>query len=68
MTYDMNFPKLKPCPFDGSDEVSTYHYKVGKRMHDEFGIYCNGCDKSVTSDEGWKTEEQAIEAWNERSA
>ena len=62
--------ELKPCPFCGEgDEIAIFHYIVGMgvdavRHH---GLYCNGCDKHITSEEGWTSKEQATEAWNKRA-
>ena len=49
---------IKPCPFCGGiAEMCTYG-------DDEWLIYCKGCNAMV---EIWfKTEAEAIEAWNRR--
>lgn len=54
--------ELKPCAVCGADEASTYLGAPGPGVVRCFAV---GCDAIVG---GYKTDEEAIEAWNARSA
>lgn len=57
---DKPCPELKPCPFCGSSEIA---------LQQEYGhlpMFFVGCDNCGASASYTETEEEAIEAWNER--
>jgi Lar family restriction alleviation protein len=58
----MDEVELKPCPFCGSEQVTTApDHEFGGTTWD---VICKACGARVSSD----LEEQAIAAWNTRQA
>ena len=61
----MTEPKLKPCPFCGSKDVTLYE-------HDDFGgafyVMCECCGATIgtTLDNMSCDEEEIVEMWNKR--
>jgi len=60
--------ELKPCPFCGGEQAIKTRYigygSPGLGSHDEYRVVCKECRAS--SDE-YKSEAEAIAAWNRRS-
>ena len=55
--------QLKPCPFCSSVEENLRLYKLSQGFGFVYLVSCTGC---VATTGKYKTEEQAIKAWNNR--
>lgn len=66
----INDPKLLPCPFCGED-AAIWYYPASERLNrsDSYYVGCTndhcGCEMEHLG--GWKTYEDAVNAWNRRS-
>lgn len=56
--------RLKPCPFCGADEESGVHIETIWDDKEKFRVFCENCGVSTW---GFKSIEQAVEAWNRRA-
>lgn len=55
--------ELKPCPFCGSDSVTTI---TGGVLGNSYSVTCMDCHVWVDHIEDRMSEEEAIELWNRR--
>ena len=57
----MTEPKLKPCPFCGSKNITLYE-------HEDFGCYivCENCNSAMGTVNEPLDETEVIEHWNRR--
>lgn len=66
----INDPKLLPCPFCGED-AALWYYPASERLNrkDSYYVGCTndncGCEMEHLG--GWKTYEDAVNAWNRRA-
>jgi len=56
--------ELKPCPFCGG-KAYFYNYDKGYEENNYFMIWCDNCECAETPQ--FKTEQEAIFAWNKRA-
>jgi Lar family restriction alleviation protein len=63
--------EIKSCPFCGS-YASLYNIDELYDSHAdglvEFRVICGICEATNGGDDGYKTEEEAVSAWNRRSS
>ena len=66
----INDPKLLPCPFCGED-AAIWYYPASERLNrkDSYYVGCtnDNCGCEMEHQGGWKTYEDAVNAWNRRS-
>lgn len=66
----INDPKLLPCPFCGED-AAIWYYPAGERFtrKDSYYVGCtnDNCGCEMEHPGGWKTYEDAVNAWNRRA-
>ena len=66
----INDPKLKPCPFCGED-AAIWYYPASARINrkDSYYVGCtnDNCGCEMEHSGGWKTYDDAVNAWNRRS-
>ena len=66
----INDPKLKPCPFCGED-AAIWFYPASERLNcsDSYYVGCtnDNCGCEMEHQGGWKTYDDAVNAWNRRS-
>lgn len=67
----INDPKLKPCPFCGEDAAIWYN-PASERLNRQESYYVactnDNCGCELEHQGGWKTYEDAVNAWNHRSS
>lgn len=66
----INDPKLLPCPFCGED-AAIWYYPASERLNckDSYYVGCtnDNCGCEMEHSGGWKTYEDAVNAWNRRA-
>ena len=66
----INDPKLLPCPFCGED-AAIWYYPASERLNrkDSYYVGCtnDNCGCEMEHPGGWKTHEDAVNAWNRRA-
>ena len=62
--------ELKPCPFCGSDDLFVFWRSWDSTPNNpdnyEYGVECIFCGIEIGIKTAYKTEQQAVAAWNNR--
>lgn len=59
--------ELKPCPFCGSKWANVKYVNNPFDRHHIYGGFAAYCDDCGATTKHFKTEQEAIEAWNRRA-
>lgn len=66
----INDPNLKPCPFCGED-AAIWYYSASERLNRKESYYVgctnDNCGCELEHPGGWKTYDDAMNAWNRRA-